>query len=103
MGMSIAEFERMWPKEFFLYVQGYNERKKDEAMERIAQAYITAQWTAQAFAGKRLPDLDKVLKKVEQAAKPKQMSDRDMLAEVKRINAMFGGTVKRESPGKGGE
>lgn len=103
MGMSISEFERIWPKEFFLYVQGYNERKEEEAKEKIVQAYLTAQWTHQFIFGKRKPpSLDKILNQTTNTKK--QMTVEDMLAEVKRLNAMFGGKIKYESPDKkGGE
>lgn len=60
-----------------------------ENEEKIVLAYVNALWTAQWFSKKKPPKLEKILNK-----KQKQMTTKEMLAEVKRINAMLGGKIQ---------
>lgn len=68
-------------------INSYAQRREEEAEEKITLAYINAAWTVQ-FLGKNKPKLDKVLNK-----KKKEMSDKEMLNQVKLLNNLMGGEV----------
>lgn len=53
---------------------------------------MTALWIAQWFSKKKPKPLDEIL----QIKTKKQMTDEEMLAQVKNLNAIFGGEVVRE-------
>jgi hypothetical protein len=84
-----------------LKTKAYQERKNIEAEEyqiklknqydlSITQAWLTANW----HRAKRMPNLDKVLNQSKE--KPKEMTDEQMLNQVKALNAMFGGVVTKD-------
>lgn len=66
--------------------------KEEETKEKIAIAYMTALWTAQWFSKKKPKPLDEIL----QLKVRKEMTDEEMLTQVKNLNAIFGGEVVRE-------
>lgn len=67
------------------------ERKENEAEEKLTLAYLNAMWTIQFLGGKKPPKLEDYLKK----SKKKEMTDEDMLNQVKLLNNLFGGeTIK---------
>ncbi|MBS4958509.1 MAG: hypothetical protein KHZ99_15910 [Clostridium sp.] len=68
-------------------INSYAQRREEEAEEKIKLEYINAAWTVQ-FLGKNKPKLDKVIKK-----KKKEMSNEEMLNQVKLLNNMMGGEV----------
>lgn len=68
-------------------INSYAQRREEEAEEKITLAYINAAWTVQ-FLGKNKPKLDKILKK-----KKKEMTDNEMLNQVKLLNNLMGGEV----------
>lgn len=98
IGISISEFWELTPYELRVAVRGYTKRKELEAKEyqakfknerdlAIYQAYLISRWVWQ----KRV-DIEKILNS---NIKPqKNMSDEQMLAKVKILNALFGGEVK---------
>lgn len=102
IGLSPLEFWELTPYELFLLIEAHKQKTEQETEEKITLAYINAFWTAQFAVGKKKPpSLDKILNK---KAKPKKMSPEEMLAEVKRLNVMFGGNIRYETPQeKGGE
>lgn len=75
----------MTPRVYFAYLQAYNEKMKQEQDEKLILTYLGAYWQRV----KTMPDLKKLLG---QEQPTKEQSAADMLAEVKRINAAFGGT-----------
>lgn len=77
----------MTPYEFSLMINSYAQRREEEAEEKITLEYINAAWTVQ-FLGKNKPKLDKVIKK-----KKKEMSNEEMLNQVKLLNNLLGGEV----------
>lgn len=84
MGISLSEFWRMTPYEFFLCIESYAEVEEERSKQLIIQAYYT-----EAFARmKKLPRLKDLLKD----KKKKQTTD-EMLETVKKLNAMFGGEI----------
>jgi hypothetical protein len=79
----------MTPFELRVHIEEYFEREKYMQKERVTAAYLGALWER----SKKLPDLKKLLDKEPEETKPKEQNAVEMLAEVKRLNAMFGGTV----------
>lgn len=77
----------MTPYEFSLIINSYAQRREEEAEEKITLEYLNAAWTVQ-FLGKNKPKLDKVIKK-----KKKEMSNEEMLNQVKLLNNLLGGEV----------
>ena len=102
IGLSPIEFWGLTPYELFLLIEAHKQKTEQEAEEKITLAYINAFWTAQFAVGKKKPPrLEEIIKK---KAKPKKMSPEEMLAQVKALNAMFGGKIRYETPQeKGGE
>lgn len=92
----------MTPYELGLAVQGYTKRKEREAEEYqikyenerkllTIQAYLISRWVWQ-----KKVDIDKILNT--DVNKPKKnMTDDEMLAQVKVLNALFGGEIKNGS------
>jgi len=76
----------MTPYELSLTAKGYQQRKEMEQKESTYQAYLISRWVWQ----KRI-DIEKILKHEE---KKKEMTDEEMLQQVMKLNAMFGGEVK---------
>ena len=81
------EFWNLTPFEFSLIINSYSQRREEEAEEKITLAYINAAWTVQ-FLGKNKPKLDKIIKK-----KKKEMTNEEMLNQVKLLNNLMGGEV----------
>lgn len=81
------EFWNLTPFEFSLIINSYSQRREEEAEEKITLAYINAAWTVQ-FLGKNKPKLDKVIKQ-----KKKEMTNQEMLNQVKILNNLMGGEV----------
>lgn len=89
IGLSIEQFEYMTPYELSLTLEAYTESKEDELKEQL-----TLVWLGEYYhRTKRLPSLQNELKKVAGETK-KDMTDDEMLAVVKTLNAKFGGTFK---------
>jgi hypothetical protein len=86
MGISLSEFYKMTPREFFIYEKGYLERKKLEQKEYVHQAYLISRWVWQ----KKI-DIKKIL---EFKQEKKIMTDSEMLEQAKILNVIFGGEVK---------
>ena len=101
IGITINEFWEITPKELNIVLKGYRKRKeyeaeeysiklKNEQMMLTIHAYQISRWVW----AKKL-DLKKILKDMEPK---KEMSDDEMLKQVKLLNNLFGGEV--ESDGK---
>lgn len=86
--ISPLEFWELTPYEFSLVANAYAKRREEEAEERLTLAYINAAWTIQ-FLGKNKPKLDDVLKKNHK----KEMTDEEMLNQIKLLNNILGGEV----------
>lgn len=77
-------------------VKAYVKRKEEEAKERITQAYITARWTIQ-WLGKKKDHPRPLTEILDSIGKEKKtMTDEQMLAMVKNLNALFGGEVRTD-------
>lgn len=77
----------MTPYELSLFIENYNEKQKYEIEEKISLVYLGAAWQR----AEKMPSLDSVLKKTQPTKK--KMTDEEMLNEVLKINAAFGGTT----------
>lgn len=86
--MSPLEFWKLTPYEFSLVANAYAKRREEEAEEKLTLAYINAAWTIQ-FLGKNKPKLDNVLKKNNK----KEMTDEEMLKQIKLLNNLLGGEI----------
>ena len=86
MGISISEFNRMTPKEYFIYEKGHLDRVQLEQKQSAYQAYLISRWVWQ----KKI-DIEKIL---ETKQEKKEMTDDEMLKQVKALNRLFGGEVK---------
>lgn len=83
-GISISDFWNMTPAEINIYIDAFLERKQADYDESLSIAYFGA--SLQRV--KRMPPLDKFLKK---KPKKKAKTADQMLDEIKRLNAAFGG------------
>jgi hypothetical protein len=89
VGLSIEQFEYMTPYELTLTIEAFTESREAELKEEL-----TLVWLGEYYhRTKRLPALQSELNKLTGEAK-KDMSDDEMLAVAKMLNAKFGGTFK---------
>lgn len=77
----------MTPHELNLHIQEYNRRLQQDSEEGLILAYLTAYWQRV----KRMPDLKGILNKIK---KQEPMSDEQLLAQIKAINAQMGGKIE---------
>lgn len=85
----MSEFWEMTPSELNLSAEIYAEKKKQEEQNMIIQAYLISRWVW----AKKVP-IEKILEDMGTKKEKKEMTDDAMLAQVKVLNALFGGEVK---------
>ena len=88
----------MTPHELNLHVQAFNEQQKAEVEKHkvlFEQSLVTAFYGAYWQRVEKLSwkSLEDVVKKLNKPAEKKQMTQEEMLNEIKRLNAAFGGTT----------
>ena len=99
IGIGITEFWELTPYELIIAQRGFYKNKEREADEYKAkiesqrvlmtvQAYQISRWVW----AKKL-DIKEILKEIQSPGK-KQMTDEQMLARVRSLNALFGGEVR---------
>lgn len=89
--MNFTEFWEITPYELSLQAKSYYKRKVAESEERVTLAYTNALWTIQWLGDKK--DHPKPLNEMLGVKEEKKvMSDKQMLAQVKQLNALFGGS-----------
>ena len=77
----------MTPYELSLCVEAYFEKQESEMKDRL-----TLVWLGEYYhRTKRMPSLQKELRKITGEEEKTTMTDDQMLQTVKRINAQFGG------------
>lgn len=83
----------MTPRQLRIIAEVERKKQEEEAKEKLTLAYLNSLWTIQWLGKKQHhpKPLEKILKGLEPK---KTMTDKDMLAVVKNLNAMFGGEVK---------
>lgn len=77
----------MTPAELNLYVDAYTERRREEQRLTQANIYSLAALTRAMIWAKHPPSFDRVFPE----ERRREMSDEQMYAMVKGLNAMFGG------------
>lgn len=95
IGIAISEFWEMTPAELNIYAEVYAEKQKNDFKEKMSLEYYNALWTIQ-WLGKKSQHpkpLQEILNSIDNPKK-KAMTDEQMLAQVKALNAMFGGEVR---------
>jgi len=84
----------MTPYEFSIVARGYSLRKEhDLQIEKallVEQAFLISRWVWQKKIKQQ--DIEKILKVDTKPAK--EMTNEQMLAQVKALNTLFGGEVK---------
>lgn len=75
----------MTPYELNLYIRDFNEKQKLQNEEKITLTWLGAYW---AFRAKKMPSLKQLLGREQPK---KKMTNDEMLNEVKKLNAAFGG------------
>lgn len=84
----------MTPRVLNIYIKAYTDEKKEREKELVSQAYLISRWVWQKNI-----DIDKILKSIDsKEEKQKQMTDDQLLAQAKMLNAMFGGEVITVKP-----
>jgi hypothetical protein len=97
IGISIPEYNDMTPYELSLCILDFNEKQKAHMENEKAQleneltvAYFGAYWQRiEKLSPKNLQDILKKLNKPEK----KQMTNEEMLNQIKKLNEAFGGTT----------
>ena len=85
----MSEFWEMTPAELNLSAEIYAEKKKQEEQNMIIQAYLISRWVW----AKDVP-IERILNELGGNKEKKEMTDEQMLAQVKVLNALFGGEIK---------
>lgn len=92
VGINITEFWEITPFELSIYADAYAKRQETEQKimyeNSVINAYLISRWVWQ----KRV-DIKKFLNA--NGERKKAMTDEEMLAKVKALNAMFGGKVQK--------
>lgn len=85
------DFWEITPYELSLTVKAYSKKAKQEQEDLITAAYLTAYWQRV----KKMPSLKEVLGIDKKPRNPKKQDQtpEEMLEEIKRLNAAFGGTT----------
>jgi hypothetical protein len=90
IGISYDQFLKITPRVLNIYIKAYTDEKKEREKELVSQAYLISRWVWQKNI-----DIDKILKSIDsKEEKQKQMTDDQLLAQAKALNALFGGEVK---------
>lgn len=87
IGVPFSEFWDMTPSELNLAAKGFARRNEMEQKQSIYQAYLISRWVW----AKRI-NIKKILE--DPKKEKKQMSDDEMLKQVRILNKLFGGTEK---------
>lgn len=85
----------MTPGELNIYAINYSKKQNQDFKNKVTLAYINSMWTIQ-WLGKKSQyprPLQEILDSI--GKEKKQMTDEQMLAQAKALNAMFGGEVKK--------
>jgi|GEM_PF-527567 len=96
IGIPISEFWEMTPYELNIYAEAYFEKQKNDYKEKLSLEYYNAMWTIK-WLGKKSQHpkpLNEILNEIDKEKEKKIMTDEQMLAQVKVLNALFGGEIK---------
>jgi hypothetical protein len=87
IGMSPSEFWKLSPFEFYWIVKGFQKRQIQKRNEMSAQAWVNAK----LVRANKIPELSSILISEDKPVKPRVMTDEQMMAMAKVLNAAFGG------------
>lgn len=79
----------MTPAQLNLYARAFTQRRQEEQKLTQANIYSLAALIRPMVWGKHPPSFEKAFPGTKQ--KPKEMTDEEMYAQIKRLNALFGG------------
>lgn len=79
----------MTPYQLRLHAEVFNEKKKLEDEEKLRLTYLNSLWTSRFVWQKTVKSFDEFMG----TTKKKEMTAEEMLNEIKKLNASFGGTV----------
>lgn len=94
IGLTVCEFEELTPYQLNLMIKAYADKQKEQLEKDITVAYLNSMWTIQ-WLGKRHQHpkpLKEILASI--GKEKKTMTDEQMLAMAKALNAALGGEVK---------
>lgn len=80
----------MTPREFFIYAEAYREKERERVEFQKQTIYSLSSLIARFVWAKRIPSYEKTFG----AEAKKDMTDEELLAQAKSLNALFGGQVK---------
>lgn len=89
IGISVNEFWDMTLDELNLYARIYVDKQKQEFKDKVTLAYQNAMWTIQWLSKNKPEPLSKILDNLYK--EKKEMTDEQMLQQVKMLNKLFGG------------
>lgn len=91
--LPFSEFWDMTPYELNLKARAYFDRQEREYKDKITLEYYNAMWTIQ-WLGKKSQQPKPLEKILDGLFKQKKiMTDDEMLAQAKMLNAMLGGSI----------
>lgn len=93
----------MTPNELNVYALAYTEKQENDFKERMSLEYYNALWTIQWLGNKSQhpKSLQEILDSIDKNKNKKAMTDEQLLAQVKALNALFGGEVIDKTEGTG--
>ena len=89
MGLSLWEWEEMTPAQLTDYAKGYRAQQEAKQRRTNVDLYNLAALIASVTLSKHPKPFDEVFP--EQAKSKKDMTDEQMYANVRALNALFGG------------
>lgn len=85
----------MTPGELNIYAIKYSKKQNQDFKDKVTLAYINSMWTIQ-WLGKKSQHPRPLQEILDSIGKEKKiMTDEQMLAQAKALNAVFGGEVKK--------
>jgi hypothetical protein len=87
INISLTEFEYMTPYELMLHIEAFFEKQQAEMEEKVSLVWLREHY----HRVKKLPSLKTILKDMQPNKGP--MTNDEMLAMVKQLNAQFGGEI----------
>ncbi len=81
----------MTPRVLNIYLDENEEKQRYETKESIYQAFLISR-----FVWQKKVDIEAMINKIDNPIK-KEMTDEDMLQQVKILNKMFGGETKNRA------
>lgn len=88
VGISLAEFDEMTPRELNMCIEVFSKNVTSKAEEKLHLEWVNAYW-------QRVDILKPFHEMIGKPKEEKEMSDIDMLVNVEQLNALFGGSVEK--------